>query len=241
MSNSISSSATQSVAPLQRDSAARKAGMFLVLAAFATVFAVLGRVSAQADQPTLLASLHAIADHRLLYGVGGGSRMVSGIALSAAAWFLMKTWIIQERLGSPWVPALFAVSGLCTALSGAGALILALAVPTDLDVPGALWATAAAIHEMAGKTGFAAAGLSLLIAARYQWRVGRMLRRIAPISALLGAGMQLIWLDTATQIHQYTGPLFLLWLLIIGGMLLTGRVEQHYVALRTARATAPQP
>ncbi len=73
------------------------------------------------------------------------------------------------------------------------------------------------------------AGLALIAESRYQWKVGGTLRLIAPISALLGAAMQLIWLDAATVVHQVTGVLFVVWLILIGGMLFTGRVERHFL------------
>ena len=235
------SSAGLPVSPQRPDSAARNAGMLLVLTAFISVFAVFGRVLANADQPTLLESLNAIAHSRFLYGGGGGARMISGITLGVAARFLMKTWIIQERLGSSLVPLFFMVSGIFTAISGVCAVAMALAVPADLDSSGVIWETTAVIREISGKTGFATVGLSILVAARYQWRVGGKLRYIAPISALLGLVMQLIWIESATQIHQVSGALFLLWLLVIGGMLLTGRVEEHYIALRIGLSNALKP
>ena len=234
-------SETQSVAHHSPDPAARQAGGLLGLTAIAMVVMVIGRVAADADQPTLLASLNAIADSRFLYGVSGGARWVSGIALGAAAWLLMKTWIIRERLGSPLVPAIFVASGICTALSGACAVVLALAVPTDLDFPGPFWETTAMLRETAGKIGFAAAGLAIVVAARYQWRVGGILKPMAPISAMLGVGMQFIWIDAVTRLHQYTGALLLLWFLVIGSLLLTGRVEQRYMVMRTAISPGPDP
>lgn len=218
-------------------SAARQAGIFLVLTAFATLAAVLGRVAADADQPTLLATLQAIADNRFLYGLGGGARLISGLTLGVAAWLLLQTWIIRERLGSPLVPVLFGVSGIFTAISGACAVAMAAAVPPALDVPGVIWETTAVLRATSGKVGFAAAGLALIVAARYQWRVGGMLQRIAPISVLLGGTLQFIWVDSAIQLHRYTGALLLLWFLVIGSLLLTGRVEQLYRAMHHARST----
>lgn len=235
------SSAGVPVLSLGPDPAARKAGLLLIITSCITVLAVIGRVLANADQPTLLESLNAIARSRFLYGGGGGARIISGIILVVASRFLMKTWIISERLGSFLVPVFFIVSGIFTAISGVCAVAIALAVPVDLDSSGVIWETTATIREISGKTGFAAVGLSILVAARYQWRVGGKLRYIAPISALLGVVMQLIWIESATQIHQFSGPLFLLWLLVIGGMLMTGRVEQHYMSLRTGNSNALNP
>ena len=80
-----------------------------------------------------------------------------------------------------------------------------------------------------------------MVAASYQWKVRGEFKHIAPIAAFLGVAMQLIWIESATQIHHFSGALFLLWLLVIDGRPLTGRVEQHYIALRTGLSTAPKP
>ena len=101
-----------------RDSSARAAGLLLLVTAIATIVAVAGRVAADADQDTFEQSMAFIAMERGFYGLGGAARAVSGIALVAGAWFLLRTWIIRERLGTPLVPALFVASGLFTMVSG---------------------------------------------------------------------------------------------------------------------------
>ena len=211
----------------QPDPAARRAGLLLVLTAAATVVAVVGRVAADADHPTLAESLVAISASKGLYGLGGAARFVSGVTLIAGAWFLLRTWIIRERLGTPLVPFLFAVSGLSTAVSGAGAVALAAFAP---DV-GPTAETVAALRELTGKAGFAAVGLALIVAARYQWKVGATLKRIAPVTAIIGIALQLIWFDAIIMLHTVSGAAFLVWLVVIGAMLFTGRVERHFVAL----------
>lgn len=57
----------------------RNAGLLLILTAIATVVAVVGRVSADADHESLAASLAAVAESRGLYGLAapGGSRPAS--------------------------------------------------------------------------------------------------------------------------------------------------------------------
>lgn len=220
-----------------RDPAARMAGGLLILTALATLIAVIGRVSADADQPTLAESLIAISLNSGLYGLGGAARFLSGIILIAGSWYLTKTWIIRERLGTPLVPYLFAGSGVFTAVSGACAVALALSVPSPGE-SGLLFAVVvdpiteatANIRWLTGKIGFALAGLALIVASRYQWKVGGNLRRIAPVSAVLGIAMQFIWIDAATIMHPIIGSLFFVWLLVIGAMLFTGRVERHFVA-----------
>ena len=226
----------------KRDHAARIAGSLLVLTAIATAVAVVGRVAAGADQPTLQESMAAIAENSELYIAGGAARLISGVTLIAAALFLLRTWIIRERLGTPLVPALFITSGAFTAASGACAVALGISAPdvaetTALYVRGSVVDTMAYLRWLTGKTGFAAAGLALIVAARYQWEVGGTLRRIAPLTVLLGVSMQLIWIDAATVVHRITGPAFFVWLLAIGGMLLTGRIERHFTAMLDSRST----
>ena len=223
----------------ERDRSARAAGALLILTAAATVAAVVGRVAADADQPTLSESMVAIALDRWLYLAGGAARLVSGITLIAAAWLLLRTWIIRERLGTPLVPVLFVASGIFTAVSGLCAVGLAASVP-DAEATAAIFgysradsvAVVADLRWFTGKVGFAAAGLALIVAARYQWRAGETLRRIAPVTAVLGVAMQFIWIDAATFAHRIIGPAFFVWLVLIGAMLLTGRVERHFVRMR---------
>ncbi len=229
------------------DRSARAAGALLLFTAAATVVMVYSRVAADADQPTLLESLRAIAESRWMYGTTAAARFVSGIALLAAAWHLSRMWIIRERLGTPLVPYLLAVSGTFTAVSGACAgALAAYQMPEAVgaggfaafEAPGALEATAAA-RWLTGKIGFALAGIALLVAARYQWRVGGTLRKIAPGSAVIGLAMQLIWIDAATIVHRISGVAFVLWLVAVGVMLFTGRVERHFTTKYGDRAPAP--
>ena len=206
----------------------RHAGRLLILTAVATVVAVVGRVAAGADQPTLAASLAALAASRGLYGTGGAARFVSGITLIAAAWYLFKTRSDRGRRGSPVVPSLFAASGVFTAYSGASAVVLAALVPEAMDTvgletPARHLEVLAWLRQLTGAIGFAATGVALLVAGRHQWGGGGALRRIAPASALLGLAMQFVWLDTATVMHMITGILFVVWLAGGGGMLLKGR------------------
>ena len=226
----------------KRDHAARMAGALLIVTAIATVVAVLGRVAAGADQPTLQESMAAVMLNSRLYITGGAVRLISGVTLIAGALFLLRTWIIRERLGTLLVPALFIASGAFTAASGACAVALAISLPdeaatTALYTRGGAVDTIADLRWLTGKTGFAAAGLALIVAARYQWKVGGTLRRIAPLTALLGVSMQLIWIDAATVLHRITGPAFVVWLIAIGGMLFAGRVERHFAAMPDSRRT----
>ena len=219
------------------DRAARLGGLFLLLTAAATAVAVFARVAADADQDTLLESLLVVDENRAMYGVSGLARSVSGAALLAAGVFLWKTWIIRERFATPWVPYLFAWSGICTAVSGAMVLVVtAYPEPEAVMAGGAATGNIAEVVEVAwdlrwitAKVGFAIAGAALMLAARYQWQVGGALRRIAPLSALVGFAMQFVWIDAATLLHPVVGSAFFLWLVAIGSMLATGRVERHFV------------
>ena len=218
-----------SSATAPRDAAARTAGVFLLTSAAATVAMVITRVAADADQPTMAESLRAAADGRAMYAASAAARCVSGVTLIAAAILLTRTWIIRSRLGTPLVPYLLAVSGALTVASGGAAILIAsyFAPGEAAGVPSSVEAA----HELrwiAGKAGFAVAGAALLVAARYQWRAGFSLRKIAPASAALGIAMQFIWLDSATLVHPVVGTGFFLWLAAVGSMLATGRVERYF-------------
>ena len=211
------------------DTAARKAGLLLILTAVASIIMVFARVTADADEPTLLESLRAIAENRAMYAISAVARIASGIALIAAAWFLLKTWIIRLRLATPVVPHVLGASGAVTVLSGvcALALVLSASACADVTVAGSV-EIMDFLRSLTGKMGFAIAGLALLIAARYQWKVGGTLRKIAPASAVIGLIMQFVWIDAATIMHPIVGVAFMVWLLVVGAMLATGRTERHF-------------
>ena len=207
----------------------RNAGLLLVLTAIATVVAVVGRVSADADHETLAASLAAIAESRGLYGLGGAGRFVSGVTLIAAGWFLFTIRGGGGRRNSPVVPLLFAVSGALTACSGLIAVRLAAMPPEWMDVApieGVVLShqeATAWLREFTGAVGFAVVGVALIVTAWRQRSAGGALGRFAFASALLGVAIQFVWLDAATVVHMITGTLFLVWLAVAGGMLLKGR------------------
>jgi hypothetical protein len=221
------------------DAAARRAGGLLLVTAAATAVAVVGRVAAGADLPTLGESLAAIALRRGFYGIGGAARLVSGITLFAGAWYLWHTRFMRRRLDALPVPVLLAVSGLFTAVSGASAVALARMAPVPaaaaaVAAQGGAAAMVAELRSLSGTLGFTLAGLALLAAAVWQWRAGGTLRRLALATAAIGAAMPFIWVESATALHRITGPLFLVWLALVGFMLASGRVE-YSIAGTTVR------
>ena len=56
------------------------------------------------------------------------------------------------------------------------------------------------------------------------------MRYIAPLSVIIGLAMQLIWVDALTVVHRVSGVAFVVWLLAIGFMLMTGRVERLFIS-----------
>ena len=154
------------------DRSARLGGMFLLFTAAATAAMVFTRVAADADQDTLLQSLKAVDENRAIYGVSGAARFLSGLALFLAAWLLLKTWIIRDRWATPLVPYLFALSGVSTALSGACAVAIAAYPASEIGIASGNIAEAAEVLSglrwVTGKIGFVAAGLAVIVAARYQ-------------------------------------------------------------------------
>ena len=219
------------------DRMARLAGALLLATAALTVIMVIARVSADADRATVTQSLQAVAGNPALFGLSGIARLLSGVTFIAAGLMLLRTWIIRERWATPLVPYLFVMSGAFTAVSGACAALI-VANPSLKAIEATALATTADfaaiellynLRWITGKIGFAVAGIALLVAARYQWRVGGTLRKVAPGSAILGIAMQFIWLDATTIMHPIVGTAFFLWLLVIGSMLVTGRVERHFI------------
>ncbi len=220
------------------DRMARWGGTLLLATALVTAVMVYARVASGTDQATMLESLRAVAENRELYALFGGARLVSGLTLLAAGWLLLRTWIIRDRWATPWVPYLFIASGVCTGISGASALVVMTQADLQIAPAADLGGIRAVVNltVIAGKVGFTLAGLALILAAWFQRQVGGTLRKVAPASAVLGIAMQLIWWGAATVIHPIVGGIFFLWLLVIGTMLATGRVERHFVARYGAEA-----
>ena len=234
MSGSVdSTSSSQNQSP---DRAARKAGFLLLLTVIFTVALIYTRVAADADQPTLLESLAAISRRPAMYILSGVARLLSGIALLGAGLLLLQTWIIRGGWATSAVPRLFVLSGALTAVSGGIAVLIAMhpaleavSVGGASPVPGmSALESMSGLRWLTGAGGFAAAGLALVVASRYQWKVGGALRKVAPISAVLGAAMLFIWFDSAAAFHTVVGTGFLIWLIVIGSMLASGRVERQY-------------
>jgi len=224
------------------DRMARWGGLLLLATAVVTAVMVYARVASDTDQATLTESLLAVAENRGMYGLFGAARLVSGLTLLAAGWFLLRTWIIRDRWATPWVPYLFAVSGVCTTVSGVCVILIAI----QADAGSASLSNANGVgvvnnlRWVVGKAGFTVAGLALIVAAWFQWQVGGTLRKVSPASAILGVAMQVIWLPTPSIVHPVVGGLFFLWMLGIGTMLATGRVEQHFVARYGDDAGVPE-
>ena len=68
----------------------------------------------------------------------------------------------------------------------------------------------------------------------YQWKAGGPLRYIAIASAVIGIAMQFIWLDAATVMHIISGVTVFFWLIAVGVMLATGRLERQFAAQRAS-------
>ena len=205
------------------------AGLLLVVGTVATVVMIAARVMSGADQATLAASLAAIADQWVLYGVSGTARMLSGMALTGAALLLLGTRLVRRRhLPRPVVLA-FAVSGGVTALSGMLALVLtALALEFShagaSGTPGAPAQIVAEARWLTGTAGFSLAGLVLVWSALPQWKAGGFWKWSALLCATTGIAMQLIWSDALVPIHRFSGVAFTAWLTAIGIALIANRL-----------------
>ena len=208
------------------DTSTRRVGLLLFLTAAASVVMVFARVSADADQPTLLESLRTIAENSAMYTTSAVARIVSGITLLLAGLLLLRTQIIRGGFASPLFLYLLTLSGSVTAVSGLCAIVLAISSP-NLEVP--ISSSIESINMLrwfTGKTGFALAGLALLVAAHSQWKIGGTLRKAAPATALVGLVMQFIWIDAATIVHPIMGVVFMAWIVAFGAILAFGRTEQ---------------
>ena len=209
--------------------AARTAGLLLLLTAVATAISVPARLLADADQPTLAESLWAIAINNTPYMIGGVARSVSGLALLGAAWFLWRFLHNRHPIAICISAIALALSGLITAISGLCAVVLAASVP-DVGPVAVLiregweeslrpWYDA---RWITGKLGFTLAGLGLIALSPAQWRIGGLLKISAVADVIIGIAMLFIWIDAATVVHRVSGIAFLLWLIVSGVWLAAG-------------------
>ena len=255
-------------------SAYRAAGILLLLTALATAISVTARVSAGADDTPFTDSvalrlsldtaeiarleakekLHAIGSASIMYGAGGVARLLGGLTLMAAGFYLWRCMGAANPSAMAVVAVLFGASGMASAASGVAAIGLAVLAPEPQTVtvltsgesgwarlaqPGESGAQTArqlpdvsviedalfAARWFAGSLGFALAGLALVALAPVQWRMGGILRAAAVVGAVLGVAMLLIWVDAATVMHRITGVAFLIWLIIVGLWLVIPRLR----------------
>ncbi len=212
--------------------AARAAGLLLLLTALATAISVPARLLADADQPTLSESLWAIAINNAPYLIGGVARSVSGLALLGAAWFLWRFLRCYHPAAVSISAVVLAASGLITTISGLCAVVLAASVP-DVGPVAVLiregweeslrpWANA---RWITGTLGFTLAGVSLIALGPGLWRIGGRLKIAAVVDVIIGVAMLFIWVDAATVVHRISGVAFLLWLIVGGIWLVAGRLR----------------
>ena len=213
--------------------AARTAGVFLLLTALATAISVPTRLLADADQPTLAESLLAIIANRGYYATGGAARLVSGLALLAAAWFVWRAMADRHRTAVGLAAGFLGLSGLITAVSGACAVAIAAAVPAPAGPTATLVVgdglsnlqPLADARWITGKLGFTLAGLGLIALGPAQWRIGGLLKVSAIADVIIGVAMLFIWVDAATVMHRISGVAFLVWLIVSGVWLVAGLLK----------------
>ena len=219
-------------------SPARTAGLLLLLTALATGVSVVTRLAGSQEPPPDSTLYVPVILDTNLYAVAGAARVVSGLALLAAAFVGWRGRRLMPPAGGTAVmrasTALPGMSGIVTAASGACMLALAAAVPetaagSSLASLAATWAVPGWVEPLnearsiTGKAGFTLAGLGLVALAAAQWRIGgRLLQTGAVASAAIGIAMLFIWVDAATVMHRISGIAFLLWLIACGGGLAIG-------------------
>ena len=213
---------------------ARSAGLLLLLAAIATAVSVATRLAGSDEPPEGSGSYLPIVLDTGLYATGGGARVLSGVALLAAAVWLRRALAAWRLWTADAAAGLLALSGVVTGVSGVCMLALAAQLPETTAVaayaagPGPLpgWTEPVnAARSIAGKAGFTLAGLGLIALAPAQWRIGGLLKISAAADAIIGIAMLFIWVDAATAVHRISGIAFLLWLVISGLWLAAGLVK----------------
>ena len=217
-------------------SPARAAGLLLLLTAIATAVSVLTRLNSS-EEPLAGSPIQVpIILDTGQYAVAGAARVLSGLALLAAAMFLWRSLPDQTRTADI-AARLLEASGVATAASGACMLALAIMVPEGGPINALTHVTPTAwgiidwigsvdlCRWIAGKVGFTLAGLGLIALGPVQWRMGGLLKISAVADVIIGVAMLFIWVDAATVMHRVSGIVFLLWLIISGVWLVAGLLK----------------
>ena len=217
-------------------SAIRISGLMLLLAAIATAVSVMTRLSSSLEPfPDSPIQLPIILDTGQ-YVIAGAARVLSGLALLAAAIFLRLTLNDRQPVAAGISAALLVLSGMATAISGACMLALAAELPEAAAsrvylYPEAAWGYQVWIDPVnqarwiAGKVGFTLAGLGLIALGPVQWRIGGLLKISAVADVIIGVAMLFIWVDAATVMHRVSGIAFLAWLIVSGVWLTAGLLK----------------
>ena len=222
--------------------------LFLVVVA-ATAVSVVTRLTVDPDQPTLLESMNAIAEGRALYYTAAVARIVAGLALMVGGWCLFRSWNVTANRNAQLVLVLFGASGIATALSGVSSAALASLAPVVAASAGAGAVPASVetvdyllpapvvafdyLRWVAGKAGYALAGLALISVGWRQATSFGIHRSIAPVSIVIGVAMLFIWIDAATVMHRISGPAFLVWLIVMATLFLANRTPTVATSLNT--------
>ena len=215
--------------------AARIAGLLLLLAAVATAVSVLTRLTSSMEPPEGAPVQFTIILSTGVYAIAGAARILAGLGLLAAAVFLRRAASAWHR----WAHVaglLLGVSGAVTAVSGACMLALAMEIPQSASGTGPIvapivWEIPGWVEPMdaarwiTGKIGFTLAGLGLIALAPVQWRVGGLLKVSAVADVIIGVAMLFIWIDAATVMHRVSGIAFLAWLVVSGIWLAAGLLK----------------
>ena len=215
--------------------AARTAGLLLLLAAIATAVSVLTRLTSSMEPPEGAPVQFTFVLNTGVYAIAGAARILAGVGLLAAAVFLRRTTSAWHR----WAHVagrMLEASGAVTAVSGACMLALAMEIPQAASGTGPVvvpmvWVIPGwvepidAARWITGKAGFTLAGLGLIALGPVQWRMGGLLKVSAVADVIIGVAMLFIWIDAATVMHRVSGIAFLAWLVVSGVWLAVGLLK----------------
>ena len=211
----------------------RISGLLLLLTAIATAVSVMTRLNSSMEPLAGSPIQLPIILDTVQYVIAGAARVLSGLALLAAALYLWMAMRVVQPHAMGLAAALLLLSGVATAISGAAMLALAVGIPQAADGAATLVAWGApgwlepvdGLRWIAGKVGFTLAGLGLIALGPVQWRIGGLLKISAVADVIIGVAMLFIWVDAATVMHRVSGIAFLLWLIITGVWLTAGLLK----------------
>ena len=193
------------------------AGTLLLLTAIAAAFMVWTRLQADFDQATFQETLAAIDQNTLWYNWHGISRVFFGGILMAFATIIATGMSSLHRWQLRTAAGLLGLGGVAMVISGVLVILISAIYWAEIyDVE-----RFDEYRAIAGSIGNTLIGLSIILMAPTQWRLGGLMKISAVLAPIIGISMALVWWDSSA-IHRVSGTGFFVWMIITAVSLIYG-------------------